>query len=87
MDWDSLRQGASFGILEGVVKIAASLVMVVVVVRTALRWLRFPDRFIDDDSESDASPASGDESGDHDATAAPLRARNDREDADGEDDL
>lgn len=53
MDWDSLRLGASAGALNDLVKLVAALVLVVILIRLALRALRFPDRFMDDPDIND----------------------------------
>lgn len=60
MDWDSLRQGTGYGVLDDLVKLVAGVAVIVVVVRMVLRWLRFPDRFMDDqDTDEEPSSAGG----------------------------
>lgn len=83
VDWDSLRQGASSEFLDSLVKLAAGLVVIVFVVRATLRWLRFPDRFID--GEHDEMLPSNDEEAMLEQAAKMARVPDDRIDAAGED--
>lgn len=69
MNWDSLRQGVTYGVLDDLVKLVAALVLTVALIRLALRTLRFPDRFIDDSGEGDPPVAP---EGDR-ATGGPTR--------------